>query len=313
MRSERQTISFLRGRMHAAGLQPDKRHGQNFLIDLNLVRLIADSAQLSPQDVVLEVGTGMGSLTSLMAPRAGRIVTVEIDADLAQLAQVELSNFDNITFLQQDALRNKNNIHPNVRDAVQAGVDQLPGAQFKLVANLPYNVATPLISNLLHWDLLPDMMVVTIQRELADRIMAVPSTKDYSSLSIWVQSLAEVEMIRELPPSVFWPPPKVNSAIIRISPQRARRDLIPDLGFYHRFVRSLFFHRRKFLRSVLNSAFKYQLEKSDVDAVLDSSDFTPDMRAEQLPVAQIQQLSELFRQKVLEKNGTTEQKTAGPN
>lgn len=305
MRSERQTISFLRRRMHEVGIQPDKRHGQNFLIDLNLIELIASSAYLDENDVVLEVGTGMGSLTGLMAPHAGHVVTVEIDADLAALAQNELKRFDNITFLQQDVLRNKNNIHPHVQEAVADCLAQVPGRKLKLVANLPYNIATPLISNLLHWDRTPDMMVVTIQKELADRIMAVPSTKDYSALSIWIQSIAEVDLVRDLPPTVFWPPPKVNSAIIRITPNPEKRSRIPDLVFYHKFVRALFFHRRKYLRSVIISAFKTELEKADVDAVLDSSEFAAEMRAEQLPVEQIQLLSELFRQKVLEKNGSS--------
>lgn len=291
--------------MMEVGIQPDKRHGQNFLIDLNLIELIANSAFLEQDDVVLEVGTGMGSLTGLMAPHAGHVVTVEIDADLSSLAQAELSSFANITFLQQDALRNKNNIHPNVHAALEAKVAEKPGRRFKLVANLPYNIATPLISNLLHWDLTPHMMVVTIQKELADRIMAVPSTKDYSALSIWIQSVADTELVRDLPPGVFWPPPKVNSAIIRITPCPEKRKRIPDLRFYHKFVRSLFFHRRKYLRSVLNSAFKVELEKSEVDAVLDSSDFSAEMRAEQLPVERIQELSELFRQKLIEKNGST--------
>lgn len=301
MRSERQTISYLRRRMQEIGIQPDKRHGQNFLIDLNLIELIASSANLDENDVVLEVGTGMGSLTGLMAPHAGHIVTVEIDADLGKLAQAELANFSNITFLQQDVLRNKNNIHPTVLETVTSRVAEVPGRRLKLVSNLPYNIATPLISNLLHWDMTPNMMVVTIQKELADRIMAVPSTKDYSALSIWIQSVADVDLVRDMPPSVFWPPPKVNSAIIRISPKPEKRSRIPDLVFYHRFVRSLFFHRRKYLRSVIISALKTELDKSDVDAVLDSSDFSAEMRAEQLPVEQIQRLSELFRQKVLEK------------
>lgn len=307
MRSARQTISFLRRRMSEVGIQPDKRHGQNFLIDLNLIELIASSAQLDANDVVLEVGTGMGSLTGLMAAQAGHIVTVEIDAALAQLAQNELSRFSNITFLQQDALRNKNNIHDRVQEAVLAKMREAEGRRLKLVANLPYNIATPLISNLLHWDVPPSMMVVTIQKELADRIAAVPSTKDYSALSIWVQSLADVERIRDLPPSVFWPQPKVDSAIIRITPDPEKRLCIPDLKFYHQFVRALFFHRRKFLRSVLSSAFKEVLERADVDAVLDSSEFSGDMRAEQLPVEQIQRLSELFRQKVLQKSQVARQ------
>ena len=121
--SSRQTVSFLRRRLHEVGLQPDKRHGQNFLIDLNLIELIARSAELCERDVVLEVGTGMGSLTSLMAPDAGQIVTVEIDAGLAQIATEELEQFSNITLLQQDALRNKNNIHDTVIETVHQALD----------------------------------------------------------------------------------------------------------------------------------------------------------------------------------------------
>lgn len=301
MPSARQTISFLRRRMQEVGIEPNKRHGQNFLIDLNLIELIASSAELAENDVVLEVGTGMGSLTGLMAPNAGHVVTVEIDADLAALAQSELAGYSNITFLQQDVLRNKSTIHAKVRETLAEKVAESPDRKLKLVANLPYNIATPLISNLLHWDMTPHMMVVTIQKELADRIMAVPSTKDYSALSIWVQSVADAELVRELPPSVFWPPPKVNSAIIRITPNASKRSLIPDLRFFHTFVRALFFHRRKFLRSVLNSAFKKELTKTEVDEVLDSSEFRPDMRAEQLTVEEIRQLGELFRLKIQEK------------
>ena len=287
--------------MREVGLQPEKRLGQNFLIDLNLIELIARSAELDKRDVVLEVGTGMGSLTGLMASAAGHVVTVEIDSGLAQIAQEELDEYSNITFLQQDALRNKNNIHDNVIQTVQQRLDETENGRLKLVANLPYNIATPLISNLLHWERLPSLMAVTIQKELADRIMAVPSTKDYSSLSIWVQSICDVERVRDLPPTVFWPPPKVNSSIIRLRPSMEKRERIPDPTFYHTFVRALFFHRRKFLRSVLNSAFKRELEKSDVDAVLETSKFHAEMRAEQLAVEEIQELSELFRHKLAEK------------
>jgi len=303
--SSRQTVSFLRRRLNEVGLQPDKRHGQNFLIDLNLIELIARSAELCERDVVLEVGTGMGSLTGLMAPHAGQIVTVEIDAGLSQIATEELELFSNVTLLQQDALRNKNNIHDTVIENVNQALDGIENSELKLVANLPYNIATPLISNLLHWERTPSLMSVTIQKELADRIMAVPSTKDYSALSIWVQSVADVELIRDMPPGVFWPAPKVNSAIIRIRPQASKRELIPDLSFYHTFVRSLFFHRRKYLRSVLCSAFKQELEKAEVDEVLDKSPFNAQMRAEQLAVEEIRELSELFRQKLQEKESAS--------
>src|SRR5947208_9407595 len=122
-----------------------------------------------------------------------------------------------------------------------------PGSQFKLVANLPYNIATPILSNLLLADPLPVSLTATIQKELADRIVARPGTKDYSALSIWMQALCAMEVVRELGPQVFWPRPKVHSAIIHIVLNPAKRAALSDLPFFHAFVRGLFFHRRKFL------------------------------------------------------------------
>ena len=152
------------------------------------------------------------------------------------------------------------------------------------MANLPYSVATPVISNLLAIDPLPASMTVTIQKELADRITARPNTKEYSGLSIWVQAQCEARIVRVLPPSVFWPRPKVQSAIIQIQPEPARRGRISDWKAFHVFVRSMFFHRRKFLRRVLLSAYKKELSKQDVDAILRRLGFSTDSRAEQLSV-----------------------------
>jgi 16S rRNA (adenine1518-N6/adenine1519-N6)-dimethyltransferase len=291
----RQTTSFLRKRLDEAGVRPDTRHGQNFLVDLNLVQLLVDSADLDRRDVVLEVGTGTGSLTALMAQRAGVVVTVELSAELYQLASEELVDFDNVVMLRQDALKNKNHLHPDLLTAVREQLAVDPQRRFKLAANLPYNIATPLISNLLTTDIIPASMTVTIQKELADRITAKPSTKDYGALSIWVQSQCHAEVLRILPPTVFWPRPKVHSAIIQIVPQPHLRDRIPDLPFFHTFVRSMFFHRRKFLRSVVLSAFKKELSKPQVDAVLAELNLGPDARAEQLDVEQMLKLCEHLR------------------
>src|SRR5262249_5237842 len=140
-----QTLTFLKQRFEQVGLKLQSRHGQNFLIDLNLLRIIADSAQLSADDVVLEVGTGVGSLTSLVAPQVAHVVTVEIDPRLAQLASEELIQVPNVTLLQIDALRRKHEIEPAVLAAIDEQLSAVPGRRFKLVANLPYGVATPLI------------------------------------------------------------------------------------------------------------------------------------------------------------------------
>ena len=143
-----------------------------------------------------------------------------------------------------------------------------PDRQFKLCANLPYNIATPVLSNLLSIEPWPVLMAATIQKELADRIVAGPRSKDYRALSIWIQSQCDVTLVRVMPPEAFWPRPKVHSAIVQIRPLPAKRDRIPDRGFFHDFVRAMFFHRRKFLRANLVSAFKERLTKEDLDGAM---------------------------------------------
>jgi len=295
MESPRQTVSYLQQRFREVGLEPDSRHGQNFLIDLNLIELLARSADIDERDVVLEVGTGTGSLTAMLAPKAAAVVTVEIDSHLYQIASQALAKFDNVTMLQQDVLRNKNNLHATVVDTVKKLLDEDPNRRCKLAANLPYNVATPIISNLLLSEIPPYSMTVTIQKELAERIVAKPWTKDYSALSIWMQSQCDVELVRILPPQVFWPRPKVHSAIIHISLNEERRGSIPDLRYFHTFVRSMFLHRRKFLRSVMVAAFKGRLDKPQVDEIMAERSLGPDARAEQLSVEEMLALCEAAR------------------
>jgi 16S rRNA (adenine1518-N6/adenine1519-N6)-dimethyltransferase len=195
-----------------------------------------------------------------------------------------LGRATNVTLLRQDALKNKNTLHPAVLEAVRGQLAAHPNTQFKLAANLPYNIATPILSNLLTADPVPVSMTATIQKELADRITAHPSTKDYSALSIWMQALCTMEVIREMPPQVFWPRPKVHSAIIHIIPNPQKRAAVGDLTFFHEFVRSLFFHRRKFLRGVLVNAYADRLDRGAIDDLLAEFQFPTDTRAEQLDV-----------------------------
>lgn len=270
-------------RFAEVGIRPKAQHGQNFLIDLNLLDVIVAAADLQPTDVVLEVGTGTGSLTALVAPRVAEVVTVEIDPQMHQLASEELIDHRNVTLLMKDALRSKHRLDDELLDLLRAKLAVDPRRRLKLVANLPYHIATPLISNLLAAEPTPTRMVVTIQKELAERICASPSTSDYSALSVWLQSQCDSEIVKYMAPSVFWPRPKVDSAILRILLNEEKRSRIPDREQFHAFVRSLFLHRRKLLRGVLVSAFK-QLTKPDVDAILAELGFAPTQRAEELNV-----------------------------
>ncbi len=290
-REHRQTATYLSKRLAAEGLRPVSKYGQNFLIDLNLVDLIARSAELRPTDVVLEIGTGVGSLTTRLADAAGAVLSVEIDANLHRMAGDELAGRQNVKLLQGDALKNKNTLRSDLMEHIRDAKARLgPYSRFLLVANLPYNVATPIIGNLLHETPPPDAMVVTIQKELADRIVAGPATKDYGALSIWIQSQCRAEIVRVLSPNVFWPRPNVHSAIIRLDLEPARRAQLGDLNYYHSMIRALFFHRRKFLRSVVVSAMKERMEKPQVDEVLAGLGHGPTARAEELSIDKISEL-----------------------
>jgi len=294
----RQTKTFLLQRFREMGIQPATRHGQNFLIDLNLQQVIVDAADITEDDVVLEVGTGTGALTSLMAQKAGAVVTVEIDGHLFELASELLFDYDNVTMLKQDALKNKNNFDPHVLDTLGEKLAETPGRRLKLVANLPYNIATPVLSNLLSCPYVPHSMVATIQKELGDRIVAEPNSKDYGALSAWMQCQADSEIVRIMPPGVFWPPPKVQSAIMRIVINPERRAAVPDLRFFHQFVKTIFIHRRKFLRANVVAALKGHQSKEEVDEILAEMKFRPDARTEQLDVPTLLKLTELVRARV---------------
>lgn len=290
-------------KFEAMGLRPQTRLGQNFLIDLNLLRLLHESANITKNDVILEVGTGTGSLTAPMADKSAVTITVEVDPVMQSLAKQELFGRKNIRFIKTDILKNKNRLRDEVLDVIREELSQ-PGEegeqrQLKLVANLPYCVATPLISNLLLLDMPPSLMCVTIQKELADRIVAKPRSKDWGALSLWIQSQCQAEVVRIMQPTVFWPRPKVESAIIRLTLDEKRRKKIPDLKLFNEFCRAIFLHRRKFLRASLCSAFKYTIPKERIDEIMDEMQFDATTRAETLPLKTVQRLCELCRHELL--------------
>lgn len=247
----RQTTAYLKDLFSQVGFTIDARRGQNFLVDLNLLDLLARTAAIGPDDVVLEVGTGTGALTERLAAVAARVVTAEIDPRLAQLARDRLIDVQNVTLVEGDVLAAKHRFAPAVLEALDAALAAAPRGRFLLVANLPYCVATPVISNLLARPRPFDAAVVTVQREMAERMTATAGSHSYNALSVWVGAQCRGEIVRVLPPSVFWPRPKVDSAIVRLDLEPERRAAMPDLHRFHTFVRDIFCHRRKLLRGVL--------------------------------------------------------------
>ena len=295
----RQTQSYLRNLFAKKGIEPKYRFGQNFLIDLNIHDLILKAAEVEPGDVVLEVGPGAGALTTLMAVTGATVIAVDIDPAMVGLTAEATAGMPNVRVLCRDALKGKNKLDPemldNVRSGLAAGVDR----RFKLVANLPYNAATPIISNLLvHPELCPSRIVATIQLELAERMLAKADTDAYSALSVLIQAVSDPSIVRTLAPGVFWPRPKVDSAVVRLVPNAAKRAEIGDLPWFHSVVRQIFLHRRKNLRRVVYSLWRPRwTDKAEVDALLDGLGLTGQVRAEAMSVGQHIALAAALRER----------------
>ena len=290
----RQTQSYLRNLFEANRLRPKNKLGQNFLVDLNLLDLIVRSAELTRADLVIEVGAGTGGLTARLAEQAGAVLSVEIDREFHALASDVVRGLAHVRVLHADVLRNKNQLNPDWLGVLAETRQRYQPQRIKLVANLPYAVATPVISNLLLSDTPIERMVVTVQWEIAEKLAAAPGGREFGALSVLVQAIADVEILRRLPPSAFWPRPAVESGIVRIWPRPAKRAAIPDLPRLRAFLRELYSHRRKNLRGALLGIPGSVHDKPAIDAKLAELGFAGTERAETLTVDQHLRLREAF-------------------
>ncbi len=282
--SQRQTLSYIKGLLQSRRLIPKNKMGQNFLIDLNLVDLVARTGELTKDDCVLEVGTGTGGLTARLAHDAGGVFTVELDPDFFQLAKGILLHRPTVRQFHGDCLAGKNELNPDMLDGWLALRDELKLTRLKLVANLPYAIATPLIANLIISGLPIERFVAMVQYEVAERMTAQPGTKDYNSLAVLVQSVGSAEIVRTIAPTNFWPQPAVDSAIVLIKPDPEKLAKLPALKRWRAFLRDLYTHRRKNLRAGLAGWPSGRKDKKEIDAKLAELGFDGSIRAEALSV-----------------------------
>lgn len=270
-----------------AGIRPNRRLGQNFLIDGNLMRKLVGSADIGPADVVLEVGPGTGSLTEMLLERAAHVVAVEVDGALYRLLASRLAGTANLTLLNRDALADKNHLAPELVDAMQAAgtprdTRSARGARVMLVANLPYQVASPLIVELLRSGLGITRLCFTVQKEVAERIASPPGCKAYGPLSVAVQATCDTTRITDLGASVFWPRPQVASTMLRLDYNPSKAARIADMAHFARVVRTCFLHRRKKLSHAL--AYLLGMKKLDPAEHPQLAAFDLSRRPEQLSV-----------------------------
>jgi 16S rRNA (adenine1518-N6/adenine1519-N6)-dimethyltransferase len=288
-----QTKHQIRQLLASAGVVPNRRFGQHFLVDLNLMRLLVDSARIGPHDVVLEIGCGTGSLTSALAERAGRVVAVEIDPKLAEIAGSQLAGAANVTLINADVLSSKGMLNPAVVEAL--GGSPKRRGRLLLVSNLPYDVASSVTINLVKGPIVADEMVVTVQKEVAERMHASPGSKHYGSLSILLGSAGAVEALRVLKPTVFWPAPKVDSALVRFVRDARKCARIEDMALLGEVVSLFMGHRRKMVRTCAKHAPAELGGRDFLMQVLERCGIDTSRRPEQLSPAQYVDVANLCR------------------
>lgn len=264
-----------------------KSLGQNFLIDNNILEKIVEGAGITQQDYVVEVGPGIGSLTQYIADKAEKVVAIEIDKKLVPILAVTLADYQNIEVIHEDVL--KLDLHRMIKE-------KLEGKKIKVVANLPYYVTTPIIMKFLEEKVPMTSMTVMIQQEVAHRIEAKPSTKDYGTLSIAVQYYCNPKILFKVPPSVFIPQPNVDSTVIRLDLLETPRVQVKDEKLFFGLVRDAFGKRRKTLLNALSTG-TLNLDKELVRKGLKAADIDENRRGETLSIEEFAKLANVFAEK----------------
>ena len=262
-----------------------KKFGQNFLIDTHVLEKIIQSANITKEDFVLEIGPGIGTMTQYLAEAAREVTAVEIDRNLIPILKDTLSGYDNVNVINEDILK---------VDICRLAQKKNGGRPIKVVANLPYYITTPIIMGLFESHVPLDSITIMVQKEVADRMQVGPGTKDYGALSLAVQYYAQPYIVANVPPNCFMPRPKVGSAVIRLTRYAQPPVQVDDEKKMFRLVRASFNQRRKTLVNGLNNSPEVHATREAVLAALEQMGLSPTVRGEVLTLEQFAQLSNLL-------------------
>ena len=267
------------------GFAFQKKFGQNFLIDAHVLDKIIAAAGVTADDMVLEIGPGIGTMTQYLAERARQVTAVEIDTNLIPILKETLSDYDNVMVINEDILK---------VDIKKLAEEYNGGKPIKVVANLPYYITTPIIMGLFESGVPIDNITVMVQKEVADRMQVGPGSKDYGALSLAVQYYAEPYIVANVPPNCFIPRPNVGSAVIRLTRHQTPPVEVKDRELMFKLIRASFNQRRKTLLNGLNNSPELSFGKEQIAAAIEQLGVPAAVRGEALTLELFARLSALL-------------------
>mgnify|MGYP002767775393 FL=1 len=262
-----------------------KKFGQNFLIDDHVITKIINAAEITKDDLVLEIGPGIGTMTQYLAESARKVIAVEIDKNLIPILGATLAEYDNVTVINEDILK---------LDINRLVEEENAGKPIKVVANLPYYITTPIIMGLFESHVPLQSITVMVQKEVADRMQVGPGSKDYGALSLAVQYYAKPYIAANVPPNCFIPRPGVGSAVIRLTRYEEPPVTVKDESLMFKLIRASFNQRRKTLQNGIANSPELPYSKAQVEKALEKMGLAANVRGESLTLAEFAKLSDII-------------------